>query len=441
MTSDGRDPGSGLSSVVQRLRDRFQSSFLLLPASMTAGIGLLAALLTWADAALWESGVRFGFAGEPAAARGLLSTIASSTLTLAGLTFSVTLVVLALASSQYSPRVLRTFLKDRRTKMVLGVFLGTYVYALVTLRAVRSADEAAGQAAFVPGVAMTVAFVFALAAIGVFVFFIDHVVQSVRIERIIGRIAADTRGIIERWYPLEQASSADASLPGTVASAALDTLAADGRATRAITAATPGVVSSIDSNTLVERARAVDGLVVVQCGVGQFVPEGGPLVTVIGTDDDLDPDAFRGPIALSATRTETQDVGFGLRQLVDIAERALSPGVNDTTTAVQAVDQIHDLLRRLATRPIPDGRHVDADGILRVQVPVASWGDLVALALDEIRHWGANSLQIAQRLHDLLDDLLTVVSDDRAEPLHRQRRLLVARLDDELPDVEQAQLH
>ena len=151
------------------------------------------------------------------------------------------------------------------------------------------------------------------------------------------------------------------------------------------------------------------------------------------------PSAVRSPCRRPGRRPRTS--ASGSAKLVDIAERALSPGVNDTTTAVQAVDQIHDLLRRLATRPIPDGRHVDADGILRVQVPVASWGDLVALALDEIRHWGANSLQIAQRLHDLLDDLLTVVSDDRAEPLHRQRRLLVARLDDELPDVEQAQLH
>lgn len=156
--------------------------------------------------------------------------------------------------------------------------------------------------------------------------------------------------------------------------------------------------------------------------------------------DEIDDWTYLAPVGLTVTRTLTQDVAFGLRQLVDIAERALSPGINDPTTAVQALDQVHDLLRRLATRTIDDGRHTDDDGVLRVQIPVWSWDDYVALALDEVRHWGAASLQINRRLRMLIDDLLTVVDDVRAEPLRTQRRLLETRAEDELPAVERDHL-
>lgn len=426
---------------MNHVRDRVVGSFWLVPAAMALAGGLLAVLLTWADSALWSTGVQFGFAGGPDAARGLLSVIASSTLTLAGLTFSVTLVVLTLASSQYSPRILRTFLTDQRTKLALGVFLGTYVYALVTLRVVRSADEALDRAAFVPGVALTVAFVVALVAIGVFALFIDHVVQSIRVESIIERIAADTREVIDRVYPVEPDDGSSMTPAPGVSRSGDDAEVPDAgpdappRRAHEVAAPHPGVISSINLSSLIERARDADAFVQLHHGVGRFVPAGALVLTVVGSDD-ADAEAFLRPIALSATRTLTQDVAFGLRQLVDIAERALSPGVNDPTTAVQALDQIHDLLRRLATRPLGDGRLADDDGVIRLELPVWTWDDYVALALDEVRHWGAGSLQVSRELGVLLDDLLTVVDDTRAQPLRAQRRLLDRRVTEDLPEAE-----
>lgn len=451
--------------TLTRLRNWVAGSFSAFPAIMVIGFGSLAALLTWGDAALWSAGLRFSFAGGPDAARTLLSAVASSTLTLAGLSFSVTLVVLVLASSQFSPRVLRTFLRDRRTKLALGVFLGTYVYALVALRAVRSAEEGLGSsAAFVPGVTMTGSFLLALASIGVFVFFIDHVVQSVRVEHIIGRIAADTRTVIDTMYPTEpsdggvaaigetatdEPASEDAApghndgaarsaqLPGGVVTTILgDHAASSVGTTYEVVAHRPGVVSSVDIEGLVEAATDADVLVTTLHGVGTFLPEGAPLLTVIGAGD-VDVDVFRRQVSLYANRTVVQDAAFGFRQLVDIAERALSPGINDPTTAVQALDQIHDLLRRLATRPLGDGRWTDDHGVLRVTMPVLSWDDYVRLSLDEVRHWGAGSLQIHHRVRGLVDDLLTVVDNDRAAVLHNQIALLDARGADALHAVEQ----
>lgn len=421
------------------MRDRAAGSFWVLPALLTVGLGALAGVLNWADTALRGAGVEFGFAGGPSAASTLLSVIASSTLTLAALVFTVTLVVLTLASSQYSPRILRTFLTDQQTKVTLGVFLGTYTYALVALRAVRAAGESGP--AFVPGVTLSVGFLLALVAIGVFALFIDHIVQSVRVERIIGSIAAETRAVIDEVYPPDRdaRSGAPTGAPGAVTSAIVDDRHADRGRSHEIVAPHPRVVSSIDVATLVRRAQAADAVVVLHCGVGRFVPGGAPLLTVRGPDE-IDDWTYLAPVGLTVTRTLTQDVAFGLRQLVDIAERALSPGINDPTTAVQTLDQVHDLLRRLATRTIDDGRYADDDGILRVQIPVWSWDDYVALALDEVRHWGAGSLQINRRLRLLIDDLLTVVDDARAEPLRIQRRLLETRAEDELPAIERDHL-
>lgn len=422
--------------VLDRMRDWVAGSFWILPATMVLAFSMLALVLTWADSALWSAGVRFAFAGGPDTARSLISAIASSTLTLAGLSFSVTLVVLVLTSSQYSPRVLRTFLRDRRSKLALGVFLGTYVYALVALRAVRGAESTpVGNDAFVPGVATTGSFVLALAAIGVFVMFIDHVVQSVRVENIIGRIAADTRRVLDRVHPPDAAPVAAGAAPGGLVTTAVDDPPAAGGSTLEIPAPRPGVVSSIDIDELVEMAREAGVVVAVRRGVGEFVPHGAPLLTLVGSDD-VDEDTFVRLITLSETRTLTQDVAFGFRQLVDIAERALSPGVNDPTTAVQALDHLHDLLRRLAVRPLHDGHHADDSGTVRVQVPTKSWADYVGLALDEVRHWGAGSLQVHQRLRVLIDDLLTVVDGDRADVLRMQLDLLDARAEDELPQAE-----
>ena len=169
-------------------------------------------------------------------------------------------------------------------------------------------------------------------------------------------------------------------------------------------------------------------IAVVPC-VGDFVAHGMPLATVWG-DGEVDDDAIRAAFSLAKERDLAEDPSFGFRQLVDIAERALSPGVNDPTTATQCLDHLHDLLRHLAHRPLPDQLSESAEGTVRVVMPQPTGDHHVALAIDEILHWGGDSIQIRQRLGALLDDLRTEVAPERAAAVVERRRRLDARCDD-----------
>jgi uncharacterized membrane protein len=157
--------------------------------------------------------------------------------------------------------------------------------------------------------------------------------------------------------------------------------------------------------------------------VGDFIPTGGRLFEVYG-DGQIDEAALMKTVEIDAERSIMQDVPFGFRLLIDIAERALSTGINDPTTAVQVVDQLHDLLRQLGLRPFPNGWHADDNGTARLFVPVPSWDVYVALAFEEIRHHGAGSLQVVRRIRSAVEDLLEDLPEDRHPPLRRQIRLL-----------------
>ena len=381
----------------------------------------LAFALVEIDAHL-DPGRRVGFTGGPASARELLSAIASSTLTLTALVFSVTVIVLQLASGQFSPRVLRTFLRDHRNQATLGVFLGTFMYALLVLREVRGDDGAVDE--FVPGVAVAFSFVLVVLSIGFFIQYIHNITNSIRVIEIIDRVSREAAEAIDRMHPRE-AEAADVRPVGPAAGA----VRSDAR----------GVVTSVAADALAEVAGRCGVRLVVAPRPGEFVATGMPLVTVhgdasrLGADEERD---IRSAITLAKERELREDPAFGFRQLVDIAERALSPGVNDPTTASQCLDHLHDLLRRLAGRPLPAVRVEAAVGGADVLVPQPGWDDYVALALDEIRHWGAGSIQIHQRITAVLEDLERIVTGDRLVVLEQQRRMLEARLRD-LPAVEQ----
>lgn len=411
-----------LTTVRRALAD----AFWLIPTVCLLVAAGLALGLVQVDEALERSASGFAFTGGPNSAREVLSTIASSMLTLTGLVFSITIVVLQLTSSQFSPRVLRTFVRDRFIQLSLGIFLATFLFALLALREVRGEDGVGDS--FVPGVTISVGFVLVLVSVGTFVRYVSHIAQSIRVVNIIERITVDTEGAIADNHPVDGEPS-----PAPVTSRSpLPTgrmVASSGR----------GVVVSVDVDALVGLAASADGTIRVLPGVGDFVARGAPLCEVAGSVA-LDDDHLRRAVALGPERNVRYDVGFGFRQLVDVAEKALSPGVNDPTTATQCLNQIHSLLRELATRPFPSGVHLDDHGAVRLIVPTATWEDHVHTALDEIRHWGSASLQVHARLRTLLEDLLTVVPDERRAPLTDQLRLLDARSESDLPDVERALL-
>ncbi len=354
----------------------------------------------------------YGFTGNADAARSVLSTIATAMITFTGLVFSITIVALQLASGQFSPRVMRTFLRDNASKVALATFVATFSYAFTVLRATRADD--------VPGISVNLAIILVFVSVAVFVHYINHTAHSIRASAIIAAVAEETRASIERLHP------AEASTPPQMPDVGNDGVVvanADG----------PGVVTNVNSSLIVARAATSGAVVVMRVGVGDFVASGAPLLELHGAE----PEACRiaDCILLGRERTMQQDAAFGLRQLVDLAVKALSPGINDPTTAVQAIDQIHDILRRLAGRPTPCGRFADDDGVVRLVLPSMQWDDFVALAIDEIRIYGADSLQVLRRLRSMLEDLLTVAGEQRRSALREQLRLLSAAAEREFPDA------
>ncbi len=334
-------------------------------------------------------------------AQALLSAIAGSMISFTGLVFSITIVTLQLTSGQFSPRVLRTFLQDRFNQLTLGVFVATFVYAMVVLRSVRGGDQ---DEAFVPQLGVNVAFLFVLASVVVFLIYIHHIAQSIRVATIIASIGAETRALIERRHPLELDERDTA-----------EHLPVDGSVepSRLVAAGRPGLVVTVDDAMLARLAEGSGSVVQLLRAIGEFVPAGAALLRVFGQNPAPDEQLCAG-IVLGKERTLDQDVGFGLRQLVDIADRALSPGVNDPTTAIQVIDQLHDLLRRLAIRPLPPLRRMTSDGRLAVFIPTPGFEDYLVLAVDEIARWGSDADRVQNRLRGMLRDL-----HGAALPAHR----------------------
>lgn len=399
---------------------RLRAAFWLLPATCVLVAGVAAPLVAQIDERYARaSGLLFS--GGPTSAQQILSVVASSVLTFAGLVFSITIVALQLASTQFSPRVLRSFLRDRHTQLGLGTFVGTYTYALLTLREVRSSDASEGL--FVPGVGVTVSVVLGLVSVATLMLFIHHMAQSLRVVVVIDRILVETRAALDRLYP---------DRPRTVTGQPLPSHAAGTR--RVIEARGTGVVAYVDIDDLVGHARDRDLTIELLAGSGSFVIAGQPLLRVTG-EGDLDARHLRSLVGFESEREVGEDPAYGFRQLVDIAERAISPAVNDPTTAVQCIDRLHALLRRIATRPLAVGDHI-VDGVLRLRMPMPSWADYVALACDELRHWGADAPRIQRRLELMLLDLEGLVDDDRREAVAQQLELLRTSRREHLPTYE-----
>jgi uncharacterized membrane protein len=373
---------------VNPLRAKLLDQFWALPllcALVAATLGLVVSRI---DEALDTSlSLPFLFSGGPEGARALLSAIITSMISFTGLVFSITIVVLQLTSSQFSPRILRTFMRDRSNQLTLGIFVATFVYALVVLRSVRGTTA---TDSFVPQLAVTLAFVFVMASVVVFLGYIHHIAHSIRAATIIGNIGDETRVLLERRHPSEAADEA----PGLQTNETQHRIAAD----------QPGVVQQVNDDILRRLAEKHSVSISLMRAVGEFVPAGAPLITVHGTDVP-DEGKLRSAVTLGRERSMDEDIGFGLRQLIDIAERALSPGVNDPTTAVQVIDQLHDLLRRLATRVLRPRQILDRTGRPLVQVPEPAFVDYLHLAVDEIGHWAKDDERLRRRLRVMLDDL------------------------------------
>jgi len=384
------------------------------------GAALLALLLTWVDHQLADdpSPLFFMFSGTADGARSVLSTIAQSMLTFTGLVFTITMLVLQLASGQLSPRVMRTFLRDRGNQVVLGLFVATFVYTLLILRDVRSPVD--GEGGFVPALSTWVAFTLLLASVAAFIYYIDHMAHAIRASTVITSIWHETAAAIDHLFP--ERLGEDAEL-GAIA-VDRDRDKPDGP-DLVLPSRRAGVVVSVDEDGLFRAASHGDRRLELVPAIGDFVAENAPLIRLWGSWDPPAAEALHTSIGLADERTLDQDAAFGFRQLVDIAVRALSPGINDPTTAVQALDRIHDLLRRLAVCRFPSRFRADDGGVVRVVVQRPGWDAYVHLGLDEIRLAGEGQLQVHRRLRAILADLGSITPGDRQAVLRDEQ----ARID------------
>ena len=398
-------------SRLEHLQERLRLSLWFVPGVFAIAAVLLAFGLVAVDRALKDEPA-YVLGGTAEGARNVLSTIAQSMLTFTGLVFTVTMLVLQLASSQLSPRVMRTFLRDRGNQVVLGLFVATFVFTLLVLREVRS--EAEGVTRFVPGFAVWAAFVLLLGSVAAFIWYIDHMAHSIRASTVIQSIWRETVDAIDRMYPADwDPARAGLEEPDLR------------RPDAVIESRHAGVIVGVDTDALLSLAKERDGVLAIVHPIGDFVVDGGAVAIGSGRWDDEASDAVLDAISIAGERTMNQDVAFGIRQLVDVAVRALSPGTNDPTTAVQVLDRIDDILRRLVGRPYPSAVKT-LDGEVRLVVPTPSFEDHLSLGLDEIALAGRDQIQIKARLDTLLDGLESVASPGRIDAVRRRRRALSA---------------
>jgi uncharacterized membrane protein len=387
--------------TLRRIVSHLKSSLWFVPVLCVLAGAALSFGAIGVDRAFDYQAIPPGLVGGPDAVTAILSTIAASMVSLTALVLTITMVVVQLAMGQFSPRIVQRILRDRPSQLAIGLFVATFVHAILTLREVTNAGDGTGT---VPGVAVITAFALAIVSIAVLVLYVHHIGQSLRVSALIELVGTDTRKLIDRLYPD----------PGTALS---DRVGGQ----RVIRARESGVVTAIGHAELVREARRAGCVLEVVPAVGEFVPADAPLLRVLGESDAFNEDVAHGAFILKHERTLDEDVSYGIRMLVDIAERSLSDSpFQDPTTAVQAIDRLHDILRQLARRPFPDGRHRDDEGDVRLVVPVTSWDAYAHLAFDEIRMVGAGSPQVSRRLLSALADLKSIAPPDRAAVLDDQ---------------------
>lgn len=369
------------------------ASFWFLPTLIVAINALLALGLIEVDSSGsrdWMDEWPRLFGASAAGSRGMLATIAGSMTTVVGVTFSMTLVALTLASSQYTSRVLRNFMGDRVTQVVLGIFAGIFTYCIIVLRTVRGGEEGG----FVPSLSVTFSVVLAIGGIGTLIFFIHHIASSIQASSIIASVTKETLEAVERLFP----DKAGDENPEAV------TLSA--QIWQAVPADRNGYLQGVDYAALLRLAREHKTIVRMEVGVGKFVVEN-TLLASLALDNAPDKEIIsqlRSAYRIDRYRTVKQDCAFGIRQLVDMALRALSPGINDTTTAVMCVDHLTAILARLAVREMPSA-HRHENGELRLIAIGETFAGLVADAFDEIRGSSGGNVTIMLCMLDALQTI------------------------------------
>src|SRR6516225_2327979 len=377
-----------------RLLPRWVIPMLYTLASVTAG--LILPRLEHAYFAGYAENISVG------SALAFFSSVSSGMMALTGIVFAIAFVLVQFNALAYSPRLVAMFAGSPKLFHTLGIFFATFFYSLA---AIAWTDR--GGSGTVPLFSTLLVAILLIISMVAFAGLVQSL-SDLQIHNVLQVIGARGRSVIRAMFPLIP-DGADPNREGAELPCVL------GPMTQTVThSGVPGVITRFDLVVLVNLAQNADAVVAIEYGVGDALVEDAVLLRVYGSGGKMSEQALTRAIHLGTSRSFEQDPKYAIRLLVDIAIRALSPAVNDPTTAVQALDQIEDLLRRLARRKFDIGQARDSDGTIRVTFPVPTWEDYLALAFDEIRQFGASSIQVNRRLRAALGGLSdTIAVDDR----------------------------
>ncbi|MEU8503956.1 DUF2254 domain-containing protein [Streptomyces brevispora] len=346
----------------------------------------------------------------------IVVTISSAMMTFIGVVFSISLVAVQMASGQLTPRVVRIFVRSRISKLTLSVFLATFVFSLLVLSSYES-EKDPRLVTSVPFVQSVLTAVLVGLSLLLFIAYVSSTLRLMQVGPVVDRITRDSFRVLGRMpsgLPQEGPITAETGQ-----------FVHEGRA---------GVLRDVNVARLVRAARQQGVVLRLIPRIGDFVVPGTPVLAVHGGSAPPRR-ALRYTVSVGVERTLHQDLAFGLRQLSDIALRAVSPAVNDPTTAVQCLDRIVQFLTALVDLPLGAVHHRDREGAVRLVQDVPGWADLVDLGFEEIRRCAVNSPQVTRRLLAGIDDLALLAAPDRQKPLIRHRALLVQAVERTVPDA------
>jgi uncharacterized membrane protein len=397
-----------LPLLFRRITYNLRGGFLVRPLSIALTLGLAGGVFSWLEEdvpwlSAWVPRFLFPSHADPQVAQVILAGIAASIMTVVSIVFAIMLMTLTLASMQFSPRIIVSFARDRVTQWTLGLFLGTFCYCTAALPAARLRPQPFAPVATVLG-----AMGLALACVAWLLYFIHHTSQAISVNHIVDRIASETEAIIEEMMPHPRRSSR-LSDNGPLLPAVEET---------PVFSDLSGYIRFIDIGRLVALAKSYRVKIRVLRRVGHFVPAGVPLLMVyrgerLGREGITE---LRGAFDFGPSRTLQQDIEFGVLQIVDIALKAISPAVNDPSTAISCVDQLSRILIRFASREPPEATLYDPPGVLRVSILWAGFERILDSAFEQIRLYAQTDMAVSLRLLRALGDIAVSTPD----PLYRR---------------------
>ncbi len=395
-----------------------RGGFLVRPLVISITLGVLGAVISSLEEiypvlSSWVPSVLFPSRADPQVDQVILATIAEAIMTVVSIVFAILLMTLTLASMQFSPRILLSFVKDRVTQWTLGIFLGTFTYCMAALPAARSLPHP-----FAPVAAVTCAMALAVMCVVWLVFFIYHISQAISVNHIVDRIARETEGVIDDVMPDVRRYAHEPGVPFD-----------DNKREMRVESAVSGYIRYVDTRRLLHLARDFKLRVRLLRRVGHFVPAGVALFCAAPAER-LDPERvreLRGAFDIGPTRTMQQDVEFGVIQIVDIALKAMSSAVNDPSTAITCVDELCRILIRFINRNVPVSLLCDPPHVVRVVVPWIDAENLLDTAFEQIRHYSMSDIAVSLRLMRALDDIASTCAEPRiVESLVERGRRVVS---------------